>query len=46
MGLSEGDANELSAGRVNYLWIPLLHEISDKSQILLFGMGRYGIAQT
>lgn len=46
MGLSEGDANELSAGRVNYLWVPLLHELINDSQKILFGMGRFGITHT
>ncbi|MGI6086033.1 MAG: O-antigen ligase family protein [Acetivibrionales bacterium] len=46
MGLSEGDANELSAGRVDFLWVPLIHELFNNPQKILFGMGRYGITRT
>jgi hypothetical protein len=45
-GISSGDANEISAGRVDYLWIPLLHELINNPKKALFGMGRFGITQT
>lgn len=42
-GLTSGDLNELSAGRVGFLWAPLVHELIQNPQRALLGSGRYGI---
>ena len=43
-GLGEGDANALSAGRIEQIWMPLLQESAQDPLKLLFGSGRYAIA--
>ncbi len=42
-GLESGNYNEISAGRIDYIWKPLIYELGEKSDILLFGSGRFGI---
>ena len=45
-GLDSLDWNEISAGRVEHIWIPLAHEYSAQPLKLLFGDGRYSILAT
>jgi O-antigen ligase len=42
-GLEEGDANEVSAGRVEDIWAPLVDEYINSSPKLLLGNGRRAI---
>jgi hypothetical protein len=45
-GIASGDFDELSAGRIDYIWEPLLNELKTDSQTLLIGSGRFGIMNT
>lgn len=45
-GFSSGDVNELSAGRVGFIWKPILQELSENRELFLFGSGRFGITNT
>jgi len=42
-GLHSMNRNEISAGRVDNIWLPLLKEISDDPRAVLFGKGRYAM---
>jgi len=42
-GIEEGDVDEIAAGRVTYIWAPLLKEYLEDEGKLVFGSGRYGI---
>jgi O-antigen ligase len=42
-GISEGDLNLISAGRIRYLWQPILNEIKTKPDVIWFGYGIHGI---
>lgn len=42
-GISEGDLNLISAGRIKYLWQPILNEIKTKPEVIWFGYGIHGI---
>lgn len=42
-GIDTKDINEISAGRTNDIWIPLIMENISNPKKLLFGNGRYGI---
>jgi O-antigen ligase len=42
-GLNTGDYDEISAGRTDQIWQPILQELGSKPGILLFGSGRYGL---
>lgn len=45
-GMVSGDYDELSAGRIDYIWEPLLNELKTDPQTLLIGSGRFGIMNT
>jgi hypothetical protein len=45
-GFHSLDRNEISAGRVDHLWLPLLKESTSDAQTILFGNGRYAIVST
>ncbi len=45
-GLATGDYDEISAGRIDYIWKPLVHELGEKTDTLLLGSGRFGIMNT
>lgn len=45
-GIISGNFDELSAGRIDYIWEPLLNELKTDPQMLLFGSGRFGIIST
>ena len=42
-GIGEGDLNLISAGRIRYLWQPILTEIKTKPEVIWFGYGIHGI---
>lgn len=42
-GFSAGDLNTISAGRIQYLWKPILNEIGRKPDVIQFGYGIHGI---
>lgn len=42
-GISEGDLNQISAGRIKYIWLPVLNELGQKPEVLKFGYGVHGI---
>lgn len=42
-GISEGDLNLISAGRIRYLWQPIINEIKTKPEVIWFGYGIHGI---
>jgi hypothetical protein len=42
-GIDSQDIEVISAGRVEYLWIPLLNEVIRNPKELIFGNGRYGM---
>jgi hypothetical protein len=42
-GLDSLDANEILAGRVDNIWLPLIEEYMQDPSKLMFGNGRYGI---
>ena len=42
-GLKSKDLNEIFAGRVNDIWLPLIYEYRDNPQKMIFGNGRYSI---
>lgn len=42
-GISEGDLNLISAGRIQFLWQPILNEIKMKPDVIWFGYGIHGI---
>jgi putative inorganic carbon (HCO3(-)) transporter len=42
-GAGAGDANALSAGRTDNIWVPLVSELMRKPGQLFFGNGRYSI---
>lgn len=42
-GFNEGDMNMISAGRIQYLWKPILNEIGRKPDVIRFGYGIHGI---
>ena len=43
MGIDTGDRNEITAGRTDDIWLPLLKEIISNPKKLFVGEGRYGI---
>lgn len=43
-GIEERDVNTLAAGRVEYIWVPLLQELARNPDKLLLGSGRFAIA--
>ena len=45
-GIFSGGYDELSAGRVTFIWQPLLNELWTDPQLMLFGSGRFGILNT
>lgn len=45
-GLAENNISVISAGRVDFIWKPLLEEMSANPELLLFGNGRYGVFAT
>lgn len=45
-GINSGNYDELSAGRIEYIWEPVLNELKAKPGMLLFGSGRYGFTNT
>lgn len=45
-GLVSGNYDELSAGRIGYIWAPLVEELKSDPGLLVFGSGRYGILNT
>ena len=46
-GLNSGNSDELSAGRIEYIWGPLVNELENSPPaVVLFGSGRYGILNT
>jgi O-antigen ligase len=45
-GFYSKDRNEISAGRVDDLWLPMIREISDKPGKLFFGNGRYAMVSS
>jgi hypothetical protein len=42
-GLASGDLDEIAAGRIDSIWLPLIAEYSGDPQKLTFGHGRYAI---
>jgi hypothetical protein len=42
-GLGSKDRHEISAGRIDNIWIPLIDEYLENPKKLLFGNGRYAI---
>jgi hypothetical protein len=42
-GFHSMNRNEISAGRVDNIWLPLLKEIGDDPRAVLFGEGRYAM---
>jgi O-antigen ligase len=40
-GFYSMDRNEISAGRVDNIWLPLIKEIADDPKAVMFGQGRY-----
>ena len=42
-GFQSKDRNEISAGRIDDIWIPLIEEISRSPKAMLIGKGRYAI---
>jgi len=42
-GVRSKDREEISAGRIDHIWIPLIEEYSKSPQKLIFGSGRYAI---
>lgn len=45
-GLSSGDISEISAGRTDEIWIPLVREYMGSGKLLLVGQGRYAMLNT
>ncbi len=45
-GFYSKDRNEISAGRVDDIWLPLINEISNQPLALLFGKGRYAMVSS
>ncbi len=45
-GIGTGNYDELTSGRLEYIWKPLLAELADSPGVLLFGSGRFGIIDT
>ena len=45
-GLRSGDASEISAGRTDQIWLPLIKEYAGNSKLLLLGQGRYAMLNT
>jgi hypothetical protein len=46
-GFETGDRNELLAGRVDHIWLPLLEEAAGSDpKTILFGNGRYAMVST
>lgn len=45
-GLAGNDVNAISAGRVDQIWIPLIHEFLEHPLKLIIGTGRYAIMST
>ncbi len=45
-GVGSGDYDELSAGRIEYIWEPVVEELKGKPDIVLWGYGRYGFTNT
>lgn len=42
-GFSQGDLNLISAGRIQYIWEPIVNEIKTKPDVIWFGYGIHGI---
>ncbi|WP_289032212.1 O-antigen ligase family protein [uncultured Paraglaciecola sp.] len=42
-GLESGDLSEISSGRIDSMWIPLIEELMAEPQKLLFGLGMFGM---
>lgn len=45
-GVGSNDANEISAGRTELIWYPLIKELQEKPIQLIFGGGRFAITNT
>lgn len=41
-GLLEGNVQDISAGRVDHIWKPIIQEMWNNPEIILFGYGKYG----
>jgi O-antigen ligase len=46
LGWQSGDIGEISAGRVDDIWLPVIKEYLEKPLNLIFGDGRYAITAT
>jgi len=46
IGVESGNISEISSGRIDNIWIPLLNEILDNPYRLIFGYGLFGIILT
>lgn len=42
-GFVEGDLNQISAGRIERIWIPLLNELKRNPETMLIGKGRHSV---
>jgi len=45
-GFHSRDRNQIFAGRVDHIWLPLLKEITSDYKVLLFGDGRFAMVST
>ena len=45
-GIVSGNYDEISAGRIDYIWEPLMNELKTDPETLLIGSGRFGIMNT
>jgi len=45
-GMESGDLSEISSGRIEAMWVPLIYEIFNNLDSFLFGYGLFGVIMT